>query len=343
MPHFTVFQNMNIRGSLIVTVILIGALAISYFGKELIEQAAAEENFSYTLKGVSLSPRSSQADDFTGFLDKVKQTGEVLMWAGDWIELSNPTAGAPRVVMGLASEYDYAPLIVVQFFTQSSGKLLRPLNEKTKQIYKNSAVGFADEYKPRYLGLGIEVNVLYEKSPADFELFVQFFNEVYDAVKAISPKTKIFTVFQLERMKGLHGGLFGGRNDPSRTEWSLIDKFPKSDIIAFSTYPGLIYKNPAQIPVDYYSGIKSRMAKPVAFTEIGWHSDRSPRGWESSGAEQAEFVKRFFSLTKDLDLQLAIWSFMYDPDTFEPFKSMGLRRRSDGVAKPAWNEWLNAG
>jgi len=93
--------------------------------------------------------------------------------------------------------------------------------------------------------------------------------------------------------------------------------------------------------VNYYTEIKSHTAKPIAFTEIGWHTDASPTGWESSDTEQAEFVVTFFTLTKDLNKELTIWSFMYDQDIFELFKSMGLRRR-DGTAKPAWDEWLNA-
>jgi hypothetical protein len=224
--------------------------------------------------------------------------------------------------------------------------LLRPLDDATKQMYKNSAAAFADKYKPRYFAFGIEANTLYEKSPANFDVFVQFYSEVYDAVKAKSPDTKVFTIFQLERMKGLNGGLFGGTNDPTKAQWSLLARFSKSDIIAFTTYPGLIYKAPAEIPGDYYTEIKARtipQKSGIAFTEIGWHSDASPPGWESSDGEQVEFVVTFFNLTKDLNKELVIWSFMYDQDIFEPFKSMGLRRRSDGTAKLAWDKWLNAG
>lgn len=143
-------------------------------------------------------------------------------------------------------------------------------------------------------------------------------------------------------MKGLSGGLFGGINDPTKSQWSLLDRFPKSDIIAFTTYPGLIYENPSEIPADYYSEIKSHTVKPIAFTEIGWHSGTGPTGWESSDAEQAGFVTTFFSLTEELNKELVIWSFLYDQDISEPFNSMGLRR-SDGNAKPAWDSWVNAG
>ena len=291
-----------------------------------------------TLKGVSLSPRSFQEDDFNDFFTRAGEAGEIVSWAGDWNELSNTQSGAV-VVASLASRYNYTPVIEAQFFTQSSGQLIRPLDGSTKQNYKNSAVAFAQRYKPKYMAFGIEVNILYEKSPHAFNDFVSFFDEVYNAVKAASPNTKVFTIFQLERMKGLNGGLFGGVNDPENAQWGLLERFPKSDIIAFTTYPGIIYRSPMEIPSDYYHEIAVHTEKPVAFTEIGWHSEASPNGWESSEAEQAEFVTRFFNLTMDLDRELVVWSFLYDQDTVEPFRSMGLRRK-DGTARPAWDAWL---
>ncbi|MFH1221985.1 MAG: hypothetical protein V1492_02780 [Candidatus Micrarchaeota archaeon] len=292
------------------------------------------------LKGVSLSPKSFQAADFTDFFSKAKQAGNAVSWAGDWNE-PGKEQGGPAVVAGLATTYSYTPIIELQFFTQSDGKLLRPLDDANKAAYKSSAVAFAEKYKPKYLGIGIEVNTLYEKSPEDFNNFVQFYSEVYDAVKAKSPNTKVFTVFQLEKMKGMNGGLFGGQNDASKAEWSLLDKFPKSDVVAFTTYPDLIYKNPSDIPADYYSEIKLHTSKPIIFTEVGWHSAASPAGWESSDAEQAEFVGKFFTLTKDLNKEMVIWSFLYDQNTIEPFNSMGLYS-SDGTAKSAWSKWIEA-
>ena len=303
--------------------------------------SSGNKNSVEMLTGVSLSPKSFQAKDFTNFFEKAKETGKVVMWAGDWNELSNALSGGPVVVASLANTYNYVPVVELQFFTQSDGKLLRPLDDVTKQNYKNSLIAFIKKYQPEYLGIGIEVNTLYEKSPADFDAFSQFFSEVYDIVKANSPNTKVFTVFQLEKMKGLNSGLFGGTNDPNKAQWFLLDKFPKSDIIAFTTYPGLIYKNPSDIPSNHYAEIKSHTSKNIAFTEIGWHSGASPKGWESSEEEQAEFVAVFFELSRDLNKELVFWSFMYDQDTFEPFNSMGLRRRDDGTAKLAWNEWLD--
>ena len=289
------------------------------------------EEPSGTLKGVSLSPRSSSAEDFPRFFEEAVQAGDIVMWAGDWNELSIDQGG-PKVVTGLASTYGYIPLIEVTI--HSSGQLIRPLDANNLQVYRSRTLAFAEEYHPKYLGLGIEINGLYVKSPTDFEKFVPFYNEVYDAVKEISPETYIFTVFQLELMKGLTMWEI----EEHEAHWELIDKF-KSDIVAFTTYPGIFYRDPSAIPEDHYTEIRSHTTKPIAFTEIGWHSEPSPQGWESSEQEQAEFVATFFRLTRDIDVKIAVWSFLYDPEIIEPFRSMGLRR-DDGTARPAWDAWI---
>jgi len=322
---------------LVAVVLVIGAYSLGRPGTPPVQPPP--DNASRAVKGVTLSPKSFQPADFEDFFLKAREAGGLVSWAGDWNEVSNSTSGAPAVVTSLSLTYNCTPIVEAQFFTQSDGRLLRPLNETTMQNYKEGATTFADRYKPKYLGLGIEVNVLYEKSPTDFDAFIRLFNETYDAVKARSPSTKVFTVFQLEKMKGLSGGLFGGTNDPSKAEWALLDRFSKSDIAAFTTYPGLIYRDPSEIPAGYYTEISLHTSKPIAFTEIGWHTDTSPAGWESSGAEQAEFVAVFFNLTGSLNKEFSIWSFLYDQNTIEPFKSMGLYY-SNGTAKPAWSEWI---
>ncbi|MBS3149214.1 hypothetical protein J4455_00775 [Candidatus Woesearchaeota archaeon] len=292
------------------------------------------------LKGITLTPKSFQGSDFTDFFKKAQELGNIVSWAGDWNELSNTKNGGPTVVASLASQYDYIPIIEAQFFTQSTGKLVRNLDDITKQSYKTSAINFAEKFKPKYLGFGIEINILYEKSPKDFDNFASFYNEVYDEVKKVSPDTKVFTMFQLEKMKGLNGGLFGGSNDPNKAQWQLLDKFSKSDLIAFTSYPNLIYKTPSEIPSNYYTEIKNYVNKPIAFTEIGWHTSQSPVGWESSESEQAEFIKTFFELTKDINKEFVIYSFMFDQNTIEPFNSMGLYNE-DGVPRASLNEWMN--
>ncbi|RJO62646.1 MAG: hypothetical protein C4542_02820 [Dehalococcoidia bacterium] len=289
-------------------------------------------------KGVGFTPKSFAAGDFNQFFSLAGQAGGVVMWAGDWLELEIGS-GAPSVLVQTASTRGCTPVFAFQFFEPSTGALLRPLDEATMKRYKTAASAFVQKYRPAYLGIGVEVNLLYEKSSSDFEAFVQFYNEVYQSLKGISPTTKVFTIFQLEKMKGLRGGLFGGTNDAAKNEWALLDRFTNSDLAAFTTYPGLIYKDPAAIPADYYTEIAKHTAKPIAFTEIGWHSAASPLGWEGSEDEQSAFVRSFFSLTQDLNPLLELWSFLYDQNTTEPFNSMGLMRQ-DSSPKTAFNEWV---
>jgi len=283
------------------------------------------------LKGVSVSPKSFEGDEFVEFLEKVKETQDVLLWAGDWMEVRDQKA--PQTFSGLASQYDYIPVIEVGHYIQESGELFRPLNEENKQIYMDSTIEFVERYKPKYFGMGVEVNIFAKKNPAAFEEFVPFYNEVYDAVKSVSPDTKVFTVFQLETVKGLTMW----EVEENVPQWDMIDRF-ETDIVAFTTYPGLFYRGPSDIPEDHYTEIKLHTSKPVAFMEIGWHSASSPVGWESSEAEQAEFIEKFFDLTGELNVEVDIWTFMYDLNGMEPFDSMGLFR-SDGTAKPVWDVW----
>lgn len=288
------------------------------------------------MKGLTFSPMSYDSNGINDFFAKAKQAGSIVEWAGDWQEIGGP--GAPATVAQLASQNGLKSMIVVQFFAQSTGQLLRPLNSTNEQHYVSITTSFVKQYKPDYFGVGIEVNVLYEKNVTGFDEFVSLYGQVYAAAKAASPGTAIFTIFQYEKMNGLNGGLYGGTNDPTKAEWQLLGRFPQ-DVVAFTTYPGLVYQNPSDIPPDYYTRIASHTNISVGFTEVGWHSGNISRGWGSDETEQAAFISRFFTLGGSLNKAFAVWSFLYDQNTTVPFNSMGLFY-ANGTAKQSWQTWL---
>ncbi len=278
----------------------------------------------------------SSYDDMLQFLDHMKEGNSVMAWYGDWSEAG--PGGAARTITDIAKQSNLTPLVVFQFFQQDNGQLLRPLDNANKENYRGIAENYAEEYKPRWLGLGIEINILYEKNPQDFEEFVSFYNDVYDAVKTKSPGTRVFTIFQLEAIKGL-SGLSGSH----QLAWQLIDRF-KLDAVGFTTYPELVFKKPSEIPDNYYTEIALYTSKPILFTEVAWASKPLNAAWdpETSESTQAEFVTRFFNLTKSLNKELVVWPFMHDlPESFGIFKDMGLRT-TDDVAKPAWGVWVGS-
>lgn len=237
------------------------------------------------LTAVGVSPRSAQPYDIIDFFKQAKGAGNTLVWYGDWKEFEY-ARGFPTLLVEQCYLNDLTSVIEVTAFEQSDGKLLRNLDDKTQQKYVSGAAAFASQYRPPYLGLGVDTNVLYSRSPADFDKFVKLSDRTYYAVKAVSPATKVFTVFQLEKMKGLNGGLYGGANDPTKNLWFLLDKFPKADFIDFNTYPGMIYKSPSEIPTNYFTGIKAHTAKPLAISGTGWQSAEGAAGWPGTRGRQ---------------------------------------------------------
>ena len=267
----------------------------------------------YGLKGVSFSPRNYTGDGIVDFFTKAPESNDLITWVGDWIQLGDSDT-APYLVYGMRGLYGYEALVITAYIDQGSGTLLRPLDEETKQQYLESATSFASEYKPQYIGFGVEMNIVKKNNPEAYDAFKDFYPEVYAAVKEASPDTLIFTVWQLEQMKGLDGGIFGGVNDPDNAQWDLLDDF-QSDIAAFTLYPCLIYGDPSEIPDDYLSEITEHTSLPIAFTEMGWFR-HGFTGWESTPEEQAAYIDRYFELSEPIDPVFTIWSFYYDQGTF---------------------------
>lgn len=318
---------MKIIPILIISLLLLGCSAKV---KETKQTIVTEE----TLKGVSLSPKSFSPEDFTGFFNTAKEANSIITWAGDWAQLED-SKSAPYVVAALSKQYDYTPVILLGAFEQSTGRLLRPLTDEQIELYASSAAEFAKKYNIKYMGIGVEVNYFKSHNGNGFNRFLILYEKSYDAIKAASPGTQIFTVFQLEQIKGRNDGLFGGsKQEP---EWGIMDSFPKNDLAVFTTYPGLIFKNPSDIPEDYYSEISQKTSKPIAFSEIGWQS-KGVQGWESSEEKQSEFINRFFILAKPLKPKFLIWSFLYDQKIKDPFGSSGLFK-NDGTEKSGWKSW----
>jgi hypothetical protein len=196
--------------------------------------------------------------------------------------------------------------------------------------------------RPAYLGIGNEVNLLAAFNPAAFDEFLQLYAAAFERVKARSPATKVFTVFQYEHLRGgayLMGGL---RSRPP--SWDLLDRFRgRLDLVGLTTYPFFDYALPGDVPGDYYADAAKRAALPLLFTEVGWPAaplSSSPASeYGGSPDEQEAFVGRFCTLTLGLDVAAALWAFPHDPQGVgPPFEAVALRT-SDGTARPALARW----
>ena len=306
--------------------------------------AASERGY---FLGIVPTPKTSPEIDLFGAYG---EAGEICEVAEVWPKPS--TIGAysalerSRTVEGVRV-YGLKPIVNMNFyaFERVEGEGLKMVVDSPEGIaadlrdpafrdgYVNDARRIAERFQPEYLSLGNEVNAYYAAYPEDFEDYATLYKEAYDAVKEVSPETKVFVVFSLNQM-----GALG--------QWELIEKFGnEADLVAFTSYPWKEYGTPAEIPEDYYSRIAEYTDKPIAFAEMGWPSDGSVGASEE---EQAEYLARFVELTDGMDVEFVNWLFLHDMEISGDMASVSspaagtiALKKGDGRPKDVYYVWLD--
>lgn len=293
-------------------------------------------------------PNPTEAD-WQDLYSHLADTGNLLGVYTAWTD-SPQTEGQPPKVLQTAFDLQkrsgITPVIALSFFRDTvDGKLESNLdfqNADQRARAVQAAAQTAKRYQPPYLALGVEVNRFYTQDPAGFGSYVDLYKEMYAAAKAASPQTKVFPIFQYELMRG---GVYFAGDKQSRPQWDLLQDFDSHlDLLAFTTYPFLLYGSPDDLPSNYYTSIAEHTNLAFGFTEIGWPSAPLPTQPDSAFGgtpeEQSKFVSRFFELNQGDSLEFALWSFPYDVGNgFNPaFTNISLRT-NDGQAKPALAVW----
>jgi hypothetical protein len=294
---------------------------------------------SYRIGTAGFVPRNfpnSTGSDWQDFFNEVPKVGEVFGDYVSWDDLPYES-GIPEQIhttVDLCEKNGMTPVIAI-------GYNLNNVDEgyfnESGQAYLDVILTTVDLFQPEYLAIGVEVNNLYfRKSPEVFDEFVSFYKDSYDKVKQINQETKVFTIFQLEHMKG--AAYLSGIEHPP--QWDLIEKFDgKLDIVGFTVYPFLEYTSVADIPSDYYTEITTYTNKPIAFTEMGWPSNLSLIN--SSEQEQVHFLLNLLEQTKGMNIELFIQSFLHDAHFSDIyiFDTVGLKM-NNGDEKLIYDYWL---
>jgi hypothetical protein len=207
-----------------------------------------------------------------------------------------------------------------------------------RAAFRSYAEFVALNYKPRYLALGVEMNLYYEKNQEDWSNYISLYRETYAAVKAASPGTQITVTMQYEDLQSLLP-----REDTHFVDWQLLRAFDPIDFVGISTYPGFAFDDPANLPADYYTQLSAFTDRPVAIAEMGYASVNQPGVINGSQEHQAAFLKRALADAEQLSMPFAIWFAIWDPTyaggtQFGAFEHIGLRT-SDDTEKPAWSDW----
>ncbi len=188
--------------------------------------------------------------------------------------------------------------------------------------------------RPLYLSVGNEVNRWYEKYGLEggngFSQYVSLYEEVYDAVKWLSPETRVFCTFARE--------IVSENREADLEALSLFDP-EKMDLLVFTSYPHSVQgiNTPEDIPDDYYSRALEYMpGKPLGFSELGWPSIET-FGGEQGQADFIEQVAGRLTIDQGADLHLMSWCWLHDLSDAD---HTGLIER-DGTKKLGYQAWAN--
>ena len=207
---------------------------------------------------------------------------------------------------------------------------------KWREAYKQAALEVIKTSRPLYLSLGNEVNRWYEKygarpgDPNGFQHYISLYEDLYDAVKMLSPETRVFCTFAREIT-----------SENREADLNILTMFDpdKMDLIVFTSYPYAVkgINKPSDIPDDYYSKALHYMpGKPLGFSELGWPSINALGGEQGQANFLTEVVNRL-TRKQGVNLNILGWAWLHD---LNKNNHIGLIRR-DGTEKLVYQIWKN--
>jgi len=201
-----------------------------------------------------------------------------------------------------------------------------------------------------YLGIGNEINTLYDQNTTDFTNFLETYTYLYGSLKKEFPNVKIFTTFQYESLIG-KAHLTGKKATNELAMVQLLDNYV--DVVGITLYPHLEYTNPETIPGDYLSQIRTVSQKPIVVTETGWLS-RTKFGnqldntdYRGNEDKQVVFLKKLTTLLDKESVEVVNWFSLHDPADWENgkilngfilFDSFGVKKYN-GEEKKVFALW----
>jgi hypothetical protein len=271
----------------------------------------------------------STEQDYRDFLAEMPFTGELVGVYVDWA--ASDLIESIRFVDQFAEGVD--PLVALGFNIEHVDE---DYFSRNAEEIKNTVHSVLKEFDLDYLAFGVEVNRLIpEVSQEAFLDFVSVYLQVYDLVKESSPDTKVFTIYQLEYLKGA-AYLSGREFEP---QWETLDLFgDKLDLLGLTVYPFLEYPSVGQIPEDYYAEVPLKIPLPIAITEMAWLSE-DVLVVEGSEEDQVAYFLQLLEATQHWKLEMMLYSFLYEPRGVDLFESAALKT-NQGDPKEIYHYWL---
>lgn len=160
-----------------------------------------------------------------------------------------------------------------------------------QQLYRNYVRALVEMLHPDYLGLAAETNLIRAAAPRPvYNAVVRMTNAAASDVRRnrSANALPLYVSVQVETAWGKLGeqGSYVGIDQDLRD-------FPFINVLGLSSYPYLGgFKDPDDIPLDYYVRVRGSRALPVMVVEGGWPSGSARGVFSSSPQLQAKYIVR---------------------------------------------------
>jgi len=160
-----------------------------------------------------------------------------------------------------------------------------------QRLYRDYVRTLVDMLHPDYLGLAAETNLIRQIAPRPvYNAVVRMTNDVASDIRR-SPSTAALPIYVSVQVETAWGRL-GPQREYVGIDQDLRD-FPFITVLGLSSYPYLGgFKDPREIPLDYYARVKGSRSLPVMVVEGGWPSASAPGVFSSSPEMQARYIAR---------------------------------------------------
>lgn len=164
----------------------------------------------------------------------------------------------------------------------------RSITESAVQaLYRQYVLAVARIIRPEYIGLAAETNLIRLAAPRPvYDALVRMTNDAAAELLRANATSIPYVSVQVETA---WGGL-QGTNQYVGIEDDFRD-FPFIRALGLSSYPYFVYRDPGDLPEEYYSRLLNGRSIPNMLVEGGWTS-ASVGSVQSDGQKQARYVQR---------------------------------------------------
>lgn len=228
-----------------------------------------------------------------------------------------------------------------------------------KQAYLQHAINVVEFFRPDYLALAIEANLLMKLRPEQWNEFVQLQASSWQVLKQRYPALPVFvTMTAHDLLSGLTDA------DAAQQQQALRDVMPYSDLLGLSFYPFLSTLGTGPIDAEIFTRLAKLTDKPIAIAETGMPAqvqslqlggvdDPVPLLLDGSVSKQTNFIRQLLQAAQQHDFRFVVQFVAQDYDQLcvqlecsdfqRLWRDTGLWDEQ-GQAREAltvWRDWLS--